>query len=199
MLESSPPRSLYRETAGGTGTYPALAGAQRARVAIVGGGFTGLSAALHLAEAGDDVCLLEAHQPGWAASGTNGGHGWNGRVTITKDHLPHVHEPEDSILTALATTVVASPRLGDGQCASKSPSRRCDHSLPDADIRARANPVPSLLAAWRQGGDPFGSGEGPVRPLTRRARRYAPASASDNLRACHLRWSSMNVEMKKYE
>ncbi|TPL91511.1 FAD-binding oxidoreductase [Mesorhizobium sp. B2-3-12] len=73
MLESSPPRSLYRETAGGTGNYPSLAGAQRARVAIVGGGFTGLSTALHLAEAGDDVCVLEAHQPGWGASGRNGG------------------------------------------------------------------------------------------------------------------------------
>ncbi|QKC85147.1 FAD-binding oxidoreductase [Mesorhizobium sp. NZP2077] len=73
MLENSPPRSLYRETAGGTGNYPALAGVQRARVAIVGGGFTGLSTALHLAEAGDDVVVLEAQQPGWGASGRNGG------------------------------------------------------------------------------------------------------------------------------
>ncbi|WP_318012965.1 FAD-binding oxidoreductase [Mesorhizobium sp. ESP7-2] len=83
MLESSPPRSLYRETAGGAGNYPVLVGPQRARVAIVGGGFTGLSTAFHLAEAGDDVCVLEAHQPGWGASGRNGGQGWNGRVAIT--------------------------------------------------------------------------------------------------------------------
>ncbi|MER9657845.1 FAD-binding oxidoreductase [Mesorhizobium sp. M0152] len=73
MLESSPPKSLYRETAGHTGDYPALGGAQRARVAIVGGGFTGLSTALHLAEAGDDVVVIEACQPGWGASGRNGG------------------------------------------------------------------------------------------------------------------------------
>ncbi|TIT31033.1 MAG: FAD-binding oxidoreductase [Mesorhizobium sp.] len=73
MPASSPPRSLYRETAGGTGNYPALSGAHKARVAIVGGGFTGLSTALHLAEAGDDVCVLEAYQPGWGASGRNGG------------------------------------------------------------------------------------------------------------------------------
>ncbi|RNJ45002.1 oxidoreductase [Mesorhizobium erdmanii] len=73
MLESNPPKSLYRETAGGIGDYCALAGAQRARVAIVGGGFTGLSTALHLAEAGDDVAVLEAQQPGWGASGRNGG------------------------------------------------------------------------------------------------------------------------------
>ncbi|TPK42516.1 FAD-binding oxidoreductase [Mesorhizobium sp. B2-5-4] len=73
MLESSPPRSLYRETAGGAGNYPALAGPQQASVAIVGGGFTGLSTALHLAEAGEDVCVIETHQPGWGASGRNGG------------------------------------------------------------------------------------------------------------------------------
>ncbi|MCV3210833.1 FAD-binding oxidoreductase [Mesorhizobium sp. YC-39] len=73
MLESEPPRSLYRETAGGVGNYPALKDAQRARIAIIGGGFTGLSTALHLAEAGEDVAVLEARQPGWGASGRNGG------------------------------------------------------------------------------------------------------------------------------
>ena len=42
-------------------------------VAIIGGGFTGLSAALHLAEAGTDTVLIEAEEPGWGASGRNGG------------------------------------------------------------------------------------------------------------------------------
>ena len=42
-------------------------------VAIIGGGFTGLSAALHLAEAGVSVAVLEANGPGWGASGRNGG------------------------------------------------------------------------------------------------------------------------------
>jgi glycine/D-amino acid oxidase-like deaminating enzyme len=42
-------------------------------VAIIGGGFTGLSAALELAESGVDVCLLEAGPIGWGASGRNGG------------------------------------------------------------------------------------------------------------------------------
>ncbi len=39
----------------------------------MGGGFTGLSAALHLAEQGVEVVVLEAHEPGWGASGRNGG------------------------------------------------------------------------------------------------------------------------------
>ena len=67
------PPSLYAETAIPAAPTPPLEGAARADVCIVGGGFTGLSAALHLAEAGTDVVLLEAQEPGWGASGRNGG------------------------------------------------------------------------------------------------------------------------------
>ncbi|MGK0593277.1 FAD-dependent oxidoreductase, partial [Bordetella bronchiseptica] len=42
-------------------------------MAIVGAGITGLSAALHLAERGLRACVLEARDPGWGASGRNGG------------------------------------------------------------------------------------------------------------------------------
>lgn len=44
-----------------------------ADVAVIGGGITGTSAALHLAERGYKVALLEAQQVGWGASGRNGG------------------------------------------------------------------------------------------------------------------------------
>lgn len=53
--------------------WPILAGNLNVDVAVVGGGFTGLSAALHLAEAGAKVAVLEAATPGWGASGRNGG------------------------------------------------------------------------------------------------------------------------------
>lgn len=52
---------------------PAFAGEQSCEVAVIGGGFTGLSAALELAERGVDVRLLEAGHIGWGASGRNGG------------------------------------------------------------------------------------------------------------------------------
>ncbi len=45
-----------------------------ADVCIVGGGYTGLSSALHLAEKGYDVVLVEANRVAWGASGRNGGH-----------------------------------------------------------------------------------------------------------------------------
>lgn len=53
--------------------WPELTDDIEADVAIIGGGFTGLSAALHLAEAGANVALLEAQSPGFGASGRNGG------------------------------------------------------------------------------------------------------------------------------
>ncbi|MHC5349498.1 L-pipecolate oxidase [Metapseudomonas furukawaii] len=52
---------------------PELKGEVRADVCVIGAGFTGLSAALHLAEAGQRVCLLEAHSPGHGGSGRNVG------------------------------------------------------------------------------------------------------------------------------
>ncbi|MEA2788746.1 MAG: hypothetical protein QOG73_1152, partial [Acetobacteraceae bacterium] len=67
------PPSLYADTARPAPATPPLEGDRRASVAVVGGGFTGLSAALHLAAKGVDVVVLEANEPGWGASGRNGG------------------------------------------------------------------------------------------------------------------------------
>ena len=65
--------SYYAATANWQTDYPQLAGEQRCDVAVVGAGFTGVSTALHLAERGYDVALIEAHRVGWGASGRNGG------------------------------------------------------------------------------------------------------------------------------
>ncbi len=67
------PDSYYAATAVGSQEYPALTESERADVCVIGGGFTGLSAALNLAEQGMDVVLLEAEQIGFGASGRNGG------------------------------------------------------------------------------------------------------------------------------
>lgn len=65
--------SLWTATAAPTPAFPPLQGEVETEVAVVGGGVTGLSAALHLAERGIATVVLEAQAPGWGASGRNGG------------------------------------------------------------------------------------------------------------------------------
>jgi gamma-glutamylputrescine oxidase len=70
---SSFSRSYYSATANAAPARPPLAGEVRADACVIGGGYTGLSAALHLAERGYKTVLLEAERVGWGASGRNGG------------------------------------------------------------------------------------------------------------------------------
>lgn len=77
------PASLWAATAPPAPPTPPLEESITTDVAIVGGGFTGLSTALHLAEAGVRACVVEASEPGWGASGCNGG-----QVNPTLKHDP---------------------------------------------------------------------------------------------------------------
>lgn len=67
------PESWYAATAEALPPFAPLQGHVKADVCIVGAGFTGLSAALHLAETGARVVLLDAQRVGFGASGRNGG------------------------------------------------------------------------------------------------------------------------------
>lgn len=67
------PASYYAATANDAPKVTPLEGDSHADVCIVGAGYTGLSAALHLAERGFSVIVLEAERIGWGASGRNGG------------------------------------------------------------------------------------------------------------------------------
>lgn len=67
------PPGVYAATTPPGPRTPRLTGGRRATVAIIGGGITGLSTALHLAERGVDTVVLEAHAVGFGASGRNGG------------------------------------------------------------------------------------------------------------------------------
>lgn len=69
----SPGTSWYEATCGERPSYSGLDGDAQCDVLVIGGGFTGLSAACHLAEAGVKVILLEQHRLGDGASGRNGG------------------------------------------------------------------------------------------------------------------------------
>lgn len=66
--------SYYAASANPAPVYPPLEGQVEADVCVIGAGYTGLSSALHLAERGYRVVVLEAERIGWGASGRNGGH-----------------------------------------------------------------------------------------------------------------------------
>lgn len=69
----SHPRSYYAATATGLELLPPLEGDRRCDVCIIGGGYTGIATALHLAERGYKAIVVEARRVGWGASGRNGG------------------------------------------------------------------------------------------------------------------------------
>lgn len=72
--------ALWAKTHSHASDFAPLSGNRRVDVAVIGGGFTGLSTALHLATAGVSVTLLEAEVPGFGASGRNTGEvvpGWS--------------------------------------------------------------------------------------------------------------------------
>lgn len=70
---SSLPPSLWAATAEPRVETPFLTQSTKVDVVIVGAGFTGLSTALHLAGSGLSICVIDTHEPGWGASGRNGG------------------------------------------------------------------------------------------------------------------------------
>ncbi|WP_299727571.1 FAD-binding oxidoreductase [uncultured Endozoicomonas sp.] len=65
--------SYYAASLNYTTDYPSLEGHLKVDVCVVGGGFSGVSTALELAERGYNVAVLEARKIGWGATGRNGG------------------------------------------------------------------------------------------------------------------------------
>lgn len=86
IVSSQHAPSYYAASANPAPQRPALDGDVQADVCVVGGGFSGLSAALHCLQRGRSVLLLEGKQIGWGASGRNGGQIVNG----LNASLPHV-------------------------------------------------------------------------------------------------------------
>jgi glycine/D-amino acid oxidase-like deaminating enzyme len=76
---------------------PALHADETADVAIIGGGYCGLSAAYHLARAGIDVRVLEAGAIGWGASGRNGGFCSVGASFLGAAEIKSLHGEDETL------------------------------------------------------------------------------------------------------
>ena len=151
--DSRPPHTTYSAGAGSPLGLGPLAGHHRADVAIVGGGIAGCSAALHAAEAGARVVLVEANEIGWGASSRNAG------------HLPPAtkHDPDEIIARYGAA---AGQRLIDA--AEQGPvllgeliARHgidCDYSVPGIIMAAHAEKalraVAKSVGYWQARGRP---------------------------------------------
>jgi len=84
--------SYYAASVNEVTDYPRLKEDIRVDVCVVGGGFTGVSSALSLAERGYKVCLLESNRIGWGASGRNGGQmigGLSGTARLKQKNPQH--------------------------------------------------------------------------------------------------------------
>ncbi len=101
-------QSLWGKTAPELPPLETLRENVKADVAIVGAGFCGLSTALHLTEEGLSVVVVDAHEPGWGASGRNGGQVIPG-LKIQPDEIEARYGKDRG--KAIVETVSAAPKL----------------------------------------------------------------------------------------
>lgn len=95
MLSHAHTESYYAATVNDFTDFAPLQGARSADVCVIGAGFTGISTALHLAERGYNVHVVEANKVGWGASGRNGGQligGISGERKIARHHNRDIEE-----------------------------------------------------------------------------------------------------------
>ncbi len=138
MLLNDAPRCLYPESAIAAVLTPPLTQNINVEVAVVGAGYTGLSAALHMAERGHEVALLEKREPAWGAAGRNGGQvnaGLKHEPAVVERDLGPVYGPRVLQLSGDAPNFVFSliARLGIDCEAQRGGSLRVAYTAKQVD------------------------------------------------------------------
>jgi glycine/D-amino acid oxidase-like deaminating enzyme len=141
--------------------WPELRESTNTDVAIIGAGFTGLSAAVHLSEIGCDVVVLETQTPGWGASGRNGGFCCLGGAKIsdsalirkfgieaTREYRQAEHAAVDLVAGLLDRLGIDADRHSDGETILAHRRRDMERLRREADALVREGGVePVLLEA----------------------------------------------------
>lgn len=91
--DPSLPRTVFTAGAGAPLSQPRLSGSETADAVVIGGGFVGSSAALHLTEMGRSVVLIEANEIGWGSAGRNAGHVAPHATKLSPRQLTEVYGP----------------------------------------------------------------------------------------------------------
>src|SRR3981081_4552365 len=150
MGQGAPPlasaASLWASTAEPLRAFPSLSGEVQADVAIIGAGYTGLSAAHHLAKSGLRPICLEANCPGGGASGRKGGvitakfrqsfrgiDASHGRA-MAKRMYKIAHESVEMVEELVSEFGIASARLGrSGQVKAAQNHATLQAAIDEAD------------------------------------------------------------------
>jgi len=152
-VDAAPIRSLWSASALPGLESQELVGAVRAEVAVIGAGYTGLSAALHLCEGGRDVVVLEATEVGERASGLNGGQVIPG-VKHDPDTLEEMFGAQMG--TQLVATVAAGPDLVFDLIRKHGIACNSVRSgwLQPATSEGALEPIRARVAQWQRRGAP---------------------------------------------
>jgi glycine/D-amino acid oxidase-like deaminating enzyme len=146
-------QSLWGATATPGLPLPELRGSARAEVVIIGAGYTGLSAALHLCESGADVVVLEAAELGEGGSGLNGG-----QVIAGVKHDPDTLEQMfgGAQGAQLVETVASGPDLVFGLIQKYQIDCEATRSgwIQPATSAAALVPIIARVEQWRRRGAP---------------------------------------------
>jgi gamma-glutamylputrescine oxidase len=135
------PDTYYAASANDHPRHPRLEGEVAADVCVVGGGFTGVSAALHLADRGYKVVLVEAARIGWGASGRNGGQLGTGLRKDVIELEPRLGRDRTRVLWDMAAEAmdIISDRIGRHGI-------QCDYKRGNLLAATRERYLPELAA-----------------------------------------------------
>jgi gamma-glutamylputrescine oxidase len=218
----SPGLSWYEASVPERPEYPELDGSRQADVVIIGGGYTGLSAAYHLAKQGADVVLIEAERFGDGASGRNGGQFGTGQRTWAEDleaeygyerakALFDVAEEAKAYLLAFASEHQIDMDYVPGQISVVHKPRYLKQYERHAELmQSRFNyphlrfigrdETAALLGSSRYHGGVYDAGTGHIHPLklligTAKAAKAAGAKLYENTKATGITTASGRVEV----